>query len=77
MGGYISEEVMGLSSLGLSSEGIYDEIHSRSFKVGDVSPTTLGRCFIEVDVQLEYACGICPTVIFLQDHCFDILSKRC
>ncbi|KAA0064679.1 squamosa promoter-binding-like protein 14 [Cucumis melo var. makuwa] len=44
MGGYISEEVMGLSS-----HGIYDEIHSRSFKVGDVSPTTLGRCFIEVE----------------------------
>lgn len=65
MGGYISEEVMGLSS-----HGIYDEIHSRSFKVGDVSPTTLGRCFIEVDVQLEFACGICPTIIFFTRSLF-------
>lgn len=44
MGGYVSEEVMGLSR-----QGKYDEIHSGSFKVGDVSPTTLGRCFIEVE----------------------------
>ncbi|XP_022137842.1 squamosa promoter-binding-like protein 14, partial [Momordica charantia] len=45
MGGYISEEVMGLSRQGV----IYDEIHSGSFKIGDASPTTLGRCFIEVE----------------------------
>ncbi|XP_023521107.1 squamosa promoter-binding-like protein 14 [Cucurbita pepo subsp. pepo] len=44
MGGYISEEVMGFCR-----QGIYDEIHSRSFKVGDASPTALGRCFIEVE----------------------------
>ena len=59
MGGYVSEEVMGLSR-----QGKYDEIHSGSFKVGDVSPTTLGRCFIEVDVRLEFAFGICPTINF-------------
>lgn len=57
MGGYISEEVTGLSR-----QGIYDEIHSGSFKIGDASPTTLGRCFIEVDVQLELAHVICATI---------------
>ena len=57
MGGYISEEVMGFCR-----QGIYDEIHSRSFKVGDASPTALGRCFIEVYVLLEIAHDTCPTV---------------
>ena len=43
MGGYISKEVMGLSR-----QGTYDEIHSGNYKIGDASPSTLGRCFIEV-----------------------------
>lgn len=71
MGGYISEEVMGLSRQGV----IYDEIHSGSFKIGDASPTTLGRCFIEVIVWLELAQVCATTKSFLQNHCFNQLYK--
>nr|AVV48328.1 squamosa promoter binding-like protein [Litchi chinensis] len=45
MGGYMSQEVMGLTC----QRTVYDEIKLGGFKVEDVSPGVLGRIFIEVE----------------------------
>ncbi|XP_057975614.1 squamosa promoter-binding-like protein 14 [Malania oleifera] len=45
MGGYMSKEVSDSSHQG----SIYDEINYGSFKICNTAPSTVGRCFIEVE----------------------------